>query len=297
LFSPSIFPRLLRRLDKAISSFFFLDQWLILTAKGRRYDSLQWPAFRSIVPEKDRYWADPFIVGRGDQNYIFIEEKMYATGRGRIACLTLDERGALRSHRAVLERPYHLSYPFIFEFRGETYMLPETAQNRALELYRCVHFPDQWEFCRTLMRDVYAVDATLLEHANKWWLFANIKEDGGSSLDSLHLFFSDGPLSDHWTPHPRNPIVRDVRSARPAGRLFLWNGKLIRPAQDNSRRYGYAIRFNRVLRLSETEYEETQELSFEPPRRTKILATHTFNQAGDWTAIDAVVRRWKFFSR
>jgi len=289
----SFFARLFHRLDKTISSFFFLDQWVILTAQSAEYDSLQWSMFHSIVPGKDRYWADPFIVYKDNDHYTFIEEKIYATGRGRIACLTLDEEGNLKSHQVVLERPYHLSYPFIFEHRGETYMLPETAQNRTIEVYRCVRFPDQWELATTLMADIYAVDATLLEHENKWWLFANVKEEGGSSLDALYLFFSDDPLSNHWTPHPNNPIVQDIHSARPAGHIFMQNGKLLRPSQDNSRRYGYAIRFNRIVKLSETEYEETTESSFEPPH-TKILATHTFNQADDLTVIDAVIRSCRF---
>ncbi len=266
----SFFARLFHRLDKIISSFFFLDQWVILTAKGAEYDSLQWSMFHSLVPGKDRYWADPFIVEHENQCHIFIEEKIYATGRGQIACLTLDTSGNLRSHQVVLERPYHLSYPFIFEHRGETYMLPETAQNRTLEVYRCVRFPDQWELATTLMTGIYAVDATLFEYQNKWWLFANVKENNGSSLDSLHLFFSDDPLSNHWTPHARNPIVRNIRSARPAGRIFMQNRKLIRPSQDNSRRYGYAIKFNHIVKLNETEYEEIGESSFEPPH-TKIL--------------------------
>ena len=82
-------------------------------------------------------------------------------------------------------------------------------------------------------------------------------------------------------PHPLNPIVRDIHSARPAGRIFRQDEKLIRPAQDNSRRYGYAIKFNRIVKLSETEYEEITESSFEPPCQGKILATHTYNRIND----------------
>ncbi len=190
--SQHLFERLFRRLDKAMASIFFLDQWMILTAKGLSYKSLHWSAFHSFVPSKDRYWADPFVVHKDNNYYIFIEEKFYAhpvlrtsspnslnlekVGVGRIACLTLDEKGNLKSHQVVLERPYHLSYPFIFDYRGETYLLPETAQNRTLEMYRCVRFPDQWEFAKTLMTDIYAVDATLLEYKNNWWLFANVKK-------------------------------------------------------------------------------------------------------------------------
>ena len=142
------------------------------------------------------------------------------------------------------------------------------------------------------MTDLYAVDATLLEHEGKTWLFANIKEPGGSSLDSLHLYHAPDLQAGQWTPHARNPIVKDIRSARPAGRIFIRDGKLIRPSQDSAQRYGYALKFNRITTLTETDYAEVTEGSF-TPAGSKYLATHTFNQAGGLTVIDAVMRRRK----
>ena len=292
--TPSLFQRTIRKINKTVSSWFFLDQWVILTAQGLNMESLDWPVFKPHVPPPDRYWADPFVIARNDRNYVFIEEKIYHTGLGHIACLEFDANGKLISNRTVLKRPYHLSYPFLFEFHDQLYMLPESAQNRSLEIYRCTHFPDQWEFVQNLMRDVYAVDATLLEHEGKWWLFANIKQNNSSSsLDQLFLFWADNPLSQSWTPHPSNPIVNDARTARPAGQIFFEDGNPIRPSQDNSVRYGKALNFNRMTKLSETEYEEVCVARFEPPMSTKILATHTYNRAGELTVIDAVIRRRK----
>jgi hypothetical protein len=288
----SFFQRALRKIGKTINSLFFLDQWVIMTAQGAAYDALQWPAFKPLIPEKDRYWADPFVMQKDDLYYVFAEEKIYAAGRGHIVCLTLDQQGNTLAHQVVLERPYHLSYPFVFEYRNEIYMLPESAQSRNIELYRCARFPNEWQFVMNLMTDIYAVDATLLEHNQKWWMFANVKETGGSSLDALHLFYADDLLSVKWTPHPRNPVVKDIRSARPAGRIFARDGKLIRPSQDSSRRYGYALKFNRIAKLNEREYEEVLETSF-LPRDGKIIAAHTFNQADHLTVIDAIIRRRK----
>jgi len=290
---PSLLQRAFRRLARALHSLLYLDQWVIMTGKNMNYGSLEWSALRPLIPDGDRYWADPFIIEKDDRHYVFIEEKILAAGLGRIACLSLDEDGGLLSTQVVLERPYHLSYPFIFEYRNEIYMLPETAANRTLELYRCLHFPDQWQFAGTLMKDIYAVDATLLEYEGKWWLFANVKEPGGSSLDALHLFYADSPLAGTWTAHPLNPVVRDIRSARPAGRIFMQDGKLIRPSQDSSHRYGYALKFNRIVKLGRNEYEEAAEGAF-MPQGGRILAAHTFNQAGGLTVIDAIIRRKKW---
>ena len=123
-------------------------------------------------------------------------------------------------------------------------------------------------------------------------MFSNVKENGGSSLDALHLFYADSPFADKWTPHSHNPVVKDLRSARPAGRIFMQDGKLIRPSQDSSRRYGYALQFNQIQKLNEDEYAETAVSTFRPPGG-KTLATHTYNRAGDLTVIDAIIRRPK----
>ena len=284
--------RLMRKIDKTISAQLFIDQWILLTGPRVSYQALRWEAMRPLIPPKDRYWGDPFVMQRGDCYYVFIEEKLYATGVGRIACLKLDAQGKMLSQETVLERPYHLSYPFVFEQDGEVYMIPESAANRTIELYRCAHFPDRWEFVKDLLSDVYAVDTTLLKHEGKQWLFTNIKQPGGSSLDSLHMYYANDLFADKWKAHPRNPIVQDIRWARPGGRIFEEDGKLIRPSQDSARRYGYALKFNRIAALSETEYAETPEASF-TPAHSRYLATHTFNQDGEMTVIDAVMRSRK----
>ena len=290
MMQPGVCQRIVRKLDKTLASVFFIDQWVILTARGLDYKSLRWDAFTPLMPEKDRYWGDPFIIQRDGRFFIFVEEKLYAQGRGHIACLEVSADGALLSNQVVLERDYHLSYPFVFEHGSDILMLPESAANRTLELYRCVRFPDMWEPATTLMRNVYAVDATLLEHAGRTWLFTNIREQGGSSLNALHVFWADDLLGGSWHPHPRNPVVRGLSSARPAGRIFTQDGYLIRPSQDSSRRYGGALKFNRIYQLDEENYQETTVAGF-APRHGGVQATHTFNQAGDITVIDAVLRR------
>ncbi len=107
------------------------------------------------------------------------------------------------------------------------YMVPESREKRVVSLHRAVEFPHRWQLVKNLMEEVDAVDATLLRHEGRWSLFANIVENpGASSFDELFLFSSDDLLTGSWTPHPCNPIVSDVRRARPAGRLFERDGEL-----------------------------------------------------------------------
>ena len=286
-------PHLLQRIWKKMRSYFILAQWIILISPSTGYKSLLWTNFKPVVPPFDRFWADPFVWFHENRYYVFAEELLYSTHRGRIICLMLDKEMNIQSNQVVLERPYHLSYPFLFEYEDQLYMVPETGENNRVELYRCTHFPDQWEFKKTLINDVRALDVTLLEAHGKWWLFTYIPPKSGTRWDTLHLFYADHPLSDQWTPHPCNPIVKDIHSARPAGRIFSDNGKLIRPSQDCSVRYGYAVNFNQIVTLTETDYVETCEQTFKPMRKSSFHATHTYNDMAGVTVIDAILRRRK----
>lgn len=285
--------RLLSHLWSRMLSCLILRRWIILIASEVNNGQPTWHNFAPVFPPSDRSWADPFVWYYKGEYYIFVEELPYATNRGRIACLYLDEQMRVRSHHIVLERPYHLSYPFLFQHENHLYMLPETKGNCTIELYRCVSFPNDWVPAKTLISDILAVDSTLIKVNNKWWLFTYVSDLKNNGSDSLRLYYADNPLSSSWTPHPQNPIKKDIKCLRPAGRIFLRNGELIRPAQDCSIRYGYAINFNRITRLTELEYEEVYESTIKPPPKTNIRATHTWNENKGLYATDALLYEWK----
>ena len=140
------------------------------------------------------------------------------------------------------------------------------------------------------------MDTTLVEYQGKWWLFTNVIEPGGNSWDTLHLYFSNDPLSNKWTAHPQNPIVKDIRLARPAGAIQKNRKYLIRPSQDCSVRYGYATNFNHIINMTETEYTEKRQSIFLPLEKGPYIGVHTWNQANGLVAIDAIFRRKRFSS-
>ncbi len=175
-------------------------------------------------------------------------------------------------------------------------MMPETASRRQVELYRCVDFPVHWKLERVVLLGLKALDPTPALLFGRWWLFANIPAYGAGTLDELHLFHADSPLGP-WTPHRDNPIKSDVRSARPAGRIFENHGEFYRPAQDCSTRYGSAVVINRILQLNPETYEEIELGRLGPDWGPQVEGVHTFNTAGNITVIDCLLRRRKFLDR
>lgn len=288
---PSLIRHGLWRLEKEIVGRLFLDQWAIFTGSGMDHRSLDWKRLKPLVPPRDRYWGDPFLIHRDGHAYIFMEEKLYSTGRAHIACLELGTDGSIVGHGTALEQAYHLSYPFLFEHEDGLYMMPESAQNRTLDVYRCVEFPYRWQHQQTLLRDSYIVDATMLKHEGRCWLFASMSNgEKWSTHNALHIFHADSPLAENWTAHPLNPVVKGLDRSRPAGRIFTQDGQLIRPAQNSTRRYGWALGFHQIDRLTTTEYAEHQVAEFTPVGG-KIRAVHTYNSDAGTVVVDAVIRR------
>lgn len=247
-----------RRIDKKQEQG-LIQQWFLLA--GRQAHDAGYPQpqhLQAIYPPNDRFWADPFLWSQDGRYFVFFEDFPYATWRGLISVLEIDEQGCqISASQPVIEEPYHLSYPFIFEYHNQLYMIPEKTEVKRIDLYRCVEFPHRWEFVHTLIDGIKAADSTLVEHEGRWWLFCGAKIGRTRINESLFAFYADSPLSQHWTPHPLNPLVRDLTRGRPAGRIYRnQQGQLLRPSQNCLRRYGYGIHLNHISQLSVTHYQE-----------------------------------------
>jgi hypothetical protein len=224
-----------------------------------------------------------------DRHLIFFEEQLLGAPRAHICVIELDAKGELSAPRRVLERPYHLSYPFVFQWNGHWYMIPETIERRAIELYRATRFPDEWTFDRVLCSDVAAADATVAEIDGRWWMFAGVLVPGATEVTQLHLYHAPSPLGP-WTPHQRNPVMSDVRGARPAGPLFRYNGAWYRPTQIGAPRYGSGIAVHRIDELTPSTFKEVVVDQMLPSWRRSLTGTHTIAAAGGLTVVDA--RQW-----
>jgi hypothetical protein len=283
-----------RRLERKLLDSMRLERWYLAYKLGDpEHSELKFEDLNYMEPPKDRFWADPFPVLAHGKYYIFMEEFLYDTRKAHISVIEMDLDGTWKEPVKVLERDYHLSYPFLFEWHGQLYMVPETKRNKTIELYRCVEFPLKWEFERVILDDVQAVDATLHQVDGMWWLFCNIGGRDFSSNDELHLFYAKTPFGP-WAAHKLNPVKSDVRSARPAGRLFCRDGELYRPSQDCSVRMGGAIVMNRITRLTLEDFKEEVVARIDPTWRKGMLGTHTINAVGALTVLDCFTYMRKY---
>lgn len=265
----------------------FSRPWLVRVRERGADPTSGWSrATPSVRWSPGHVYADPMLFEHEGAHHLFCEEILPGERRGVISHTELHLDGTESSPPTpVLVAPHHLSYPFVFAHEGEIFLIPETSSVRRVELYRAVDFPHEWRHEATLLDGLVASDATLLAHGDRLWLFVGVSVPHGTMLDELHLF-SATELRGPWLPHPRNPVVSDVRCARPAGAIQRWGTRLVRPAQDGSRRYGGAISFREIDELSATGYSEHEIARLQPSDLGDARATHTYACDGRFEAID-----------
>ncbi|CAM3991655.1 glycosyl hydrolase family 43 [Roseateles saccharophilus] len=259
-------------------------------------------------PGRWRYLADPFGLVRGDALHVFVEAYDYRVKRATIERHELGLTDlAWRGCTTVLDQPFHLSYPQVFEHEGETWMVPESYQAGEIALYRAGDDTlDNWERECALLGGLPGADATLAEHGGRWWMFYTLV--GPNARDQRELHMAHAPaLAGPWTPLPANPVRVSRDGARPAGRPFLsHDGVLTLPVQDSSTGYGGATRLLRFPALT----PERVVIEAGAERLTGDLASashkaglHTLSGCGGFTLIDVKridrsrVRQWLDFKR
>ena len=200
--------------------------------------------------------ADPFMLKVNHLWYMFFEVMNRQSRKGEIGLATSEDGLKWRYQQIVLAERYHLSYPYVFEWMGGYYMIPESYIAGSIRLYRAVEFPAKWSFAGTLLSGPHYGDSSIFRYENRWWLFTETNLD--MKHDTLRLFYADH-LMGPWFEHPRSPIIAgNPHIARPAGRALVVNNKPFRHAQDCYPTYGAQVRAFEITELSATTYYERE---------------------------------------
>ena len=169
---------LTRRMSERVRRIREVDQWAIAFSLSKAAPSTTLYRFKEQWPPIGSSWADPFPVAAPDGYHIFLEVYDRATKRGHIGVSRLTREGVFDRPVTVLERPYHLSYPFVFRWRDTWFMMPETS-NATREL-KCSQLVSSLVNGRR-KRCCSSPFTLLMRRSCRW------KAGGGSSPMSRHI--------------------------------------------------------------------------------------------------------------
>lgn len=191
---------------------------------------------------RDRFFADPFLLSvNEDFVEVLVEEFFYSEWKGVITLLTIDrETTRLLERKVILELSTHLSFPFIFEERGEVFVLPENSASGKLSVYRYDATAKELEFVKELL-DFPAVDPVIYKFRDTYYLLCT--REGENANSDLYCFRASSFLGDYMQVR-ENAVKSDVSAARCAGGIFAVGGNLYRAAQICADSYGEGCTVN-----------------------------------------------------
>lgn len=249
---------------------------------------------KKIIPNiKNHYFADPFVIEHRQKVYIFCEDYSIESRKGTIRLFEFLGNGFI-DHGKILDEPFHLSFPYIFQYRSEHYMIPEATENGRLTLYKALAFPFGWVPHSVLPSKINGADPMIFEFQDKWWLFVNTNNYECSDYGSaLSIYWSKTPLDGKWISHPSNPVIGPSNTARNAGMDFSESiYKRFAQIQEVGV-YGAGLNVNEIEILNEVQYKERTVTTFYRYRPVSKYGFHHMSRSANFTALDFKIRKWK----
>ena len=193
------------------------------------------------------FCADPFLFEHEGKTWLFYES-VTKKNKGVLGCFELvDDRWIQRG--IVLEEPWHLSYPQVFEYDGRVYMIPESNQSGKVSMYEATDFPRGWVKRADIIDGIYS-DCTILHYQGCWYLWCLAGLEHSELWIASELF---GP----WKKHPMSSMINQSNRLRRCGGRFLRDDdQIYRIAQDCNGCYGKRVFKVHVDKMGPTEYQE-----------------------------------------
>lgn len=239
----------------------------------------------------DKSWnfkADPFYLE--SENSLFIERFNYFLGRGKLAKYSFDSKNLVDIET---NSNLHFSYPCLFEYKKNNYVIPEAAQSNGITIYK-KNEDNSITPVTTVVNDFAGIDPTIFEHNGMWYLFATDGSVGSNSF--LYIFYAKDPLSN-WNHHELNPVKINTHNSRGGGEIFKEGESIIRPTQNCYPSYGTSLLFNKIENLSPHEFKETLVGEIKTSGESSYRGIHTFSRNKNSFIVDLKTNEFFPFAR
>jgi len=255
------------------------------------FDKINYQNIKKIKNLPGHFFGDPFVLEKNKKHYVFVEDYIKKDSKAVISVIEIDDKDNHNHFTNIIEEDFHLSFPFIFEYENDLFMVPESSENKDIRLYKCLKFPNIWTYCYNLISNIHAADTIIFKKSNLYWLLTTSSKNNDYS-SQLNIFYSDNPLSQSWIPHKNNPVKYDINNGRNGGLIIDNNGELIRAIQTfdynkyGQNQYGRKINLNSIKDISKTDFDESFKYTINPDFKKNILGTHTINSTNNFTVFD-----------
>lgn len=284
--------KLLEAPVRLLRSLFRKKAWQIGFQFVEDFRNTRFYSSKRIPNPKDRFFADPFVWSDERGHHVFCEDYDFRLKKGRISVLKVEQNGNWEFLGPAIVEDFHLSFPYLFKFQGDLFMVPETSQDKSIKIYKCERFPLQWTLHEEVMKGVKAADTMIFPLETRWILLTTMSASGSSELRSeLYAFESDTPVNGNWAPIGVGPVIFDSLKGRNGG-LIIENDKIFRIAQQQGfDKYGAGLTILELSDVARGQLVERTYAEIGTDFSRNATGIHTFNHMGGLAVFDYLRRR------
>lgn len=139
---------------------------------------------RRILKAKDNSWyADPFFL---NNDTIVVEKYLNTKKKGILVSINIKTQEEI----FLLEEPFHLSHPFVFEENNRVFVIPESLEGNAIKLYELSN--NQLNFIKDLLSGRY-IDSLIFKSEKGYYLLTTYVDPWFN--EEKRLYFSPDILA------------------------------------------------------------------------------------------------------
>lgn len=242
------------------------------------------------VQNTEKYWyADPILFNHEEKTWLFVEAFNKEKKRGEIGVFEVNEDCSTGNYRTVVKLDCHMSYPYVFDYYGDIYMIPESGANKKVYLYKAINFPYDWKQVGVLCENKAFRDSTVYCVDNSVYMLTYERTDNNKLFHTYACYEYKIDI-ENCRAVLMDTYEDQKASLRPAGFVAYEKGNIIRSSQKCNRIYGESLIFWKIS-ISDTSWKAAQKIkqvngSELKIRGKKAVLTHTYSCTDVYETID-----------
>ncbi|EGT5658114.1 hypothetical protein JD793_004300 [Citrobacter braakii] len=283
---------------KLINMLFYHETWNIMIIKN--HSAHEFPVntldiLNKTIPKQLKkiytFQADPFIIEKNNKVYIFYEAFRFRNSKGVLRCRILDAE--LTELADVKLEGFdnlkcHLSFPFLFHYDNQLFMIPESSEKNCVILFQSIDFPVRWKKIKVLVSDVALTDNVFFPFNGHLYLLSTT---------------IDGKLTIHMADRIDGPWQKITPALhvcnhhhRGAGLPHRINNKMYFLTQEcTPENYGKSVYIKELTSLSISVFTERM-ISQVNVNINCCDGFHTLNLTGNYITYDIKKNKFSFFA-